>query len=91
MDVAGRQNVDKYAKLSASRIDYMGISVDFRAYLEYFGLSQASFAKLIDVTPDTVSRWKGKPPKLVMLFLVEKYDRAEDTSNLKKWIAGHMG
>ena len=41
----------------------------FREYLKYFGWSQAEFAREIGVTPDTVSRWKGQPPKLVMLYL----------------------
>ena len=55
----------------------------FREYLKYFGWSQAQFAKEIGVTADTVSRWKGHPPKLVMEFLELKrtsneYVRATD-------------
>jgi len=65
--------------------------VDFKQYLAYFGLSQAQFAREVDVTPDTVSRWRGSPPKLVMLYLRERYERAEDVRNLKCWISGHMG
>jgi len=65
--------------------------MDFKQYLAYFGLSQAEFAREVDVTPDTVSRWKGSPPKLVMLYLRERYERVEDVRNLKVWISGHMG
>ena len=47
----------------------MEIFMKFRDYLKHFGWSQAEFAREIGVTPDTVSRWRGDPPKLVMEFL----------------------
>ena len=45
----------------------------FDQYLECLGLSKAEFAREIGVTPDTVSRWRGESPKLVMLYLGERY------------------
>ena len=51
--------------------------MDFKQYLAYFGLSQAEFAREVDVTPDTVSRWKGKPPKMAMLYLEWKFKHDE--------------
>ena len=65
--------------------------MEFNQYLEYLGLSKAEFARQIGVTPDTVSRWRGNPPKLVMLYLRERYERTEDVRNLRRWISGHMG
>lgn len=43
--------------------------MNFREYLEYFGWSQAEFARQIGVVPETVTRWRGSPPLLVMEFL----------------------
>ena len=69
----------------------MGIFMEFDQYLEYFGLSKAEFAEEIGVTPDTVSRWRGDPPVVVLLYLKERYGRVEDVLNLKLWIEGSMG
>ncbi len=46
--------------------------MDFRAYLEYFGWTQREFAERINVTEETVSRWKNSPPTLVSLYLEER-------------------
>jgi len=45
--------------------------MDFRQYLEHFGWSQAELARRIGVTPDTVSRWKGQAPQVVLMYLGE--------------------
>jgi transcriptional regulator with XRE-family HTH domain len=51
--------------------------VDFRAYLEYFGWSQREFARRIEVSEETVSRWKSNPPRLVMRYLEERKENLE--------------
>ena len=51
--------------------------MDFRQYLEHFGWSQAELARRIGVTPDTVSRWKGQAPQVVLMYL-EELKRNED-------------
>ena len=43
--------------------------MDFGEYLEEFGWSQAEFARMIGYSPDTVSRWRGEPPQIVMMYL----------------------
>jgi len=51
--------------------------MDFKEYLDYFGWSQAVFAGKIGVTPETVSRWQGNPPQLVMMYLHERWSNLE--------------
>ena len=45
--------------------------MDFKQYLVYFGWSQANLARRIGVSPDTVSRWKGQAPQVVLMYLEE--------------------
>jgi len=59
--------------------------MDFRGYLEYFGWSQGELARQIGVTPETVSRWRGDVPKVVLLYLGEKYRHAEYVKGLRLW------
>jgi len=51
--------------------------MDFKQYLAYFGWSQANLARRIGVSPDTVSRWKGQAPQVVLMYL-EELKRNED-------------
>jgi len=48
--------------------------MDFAGYLEYFGWSQAELARRIGVVPETVGRWKGDPPQVVMMYLELLYN-----------------
>ena len=63
----------------------------FLDYLEYFEWSQAEFARIIEVTPETVSRWKGDPPRIIMLYLDEIFTREQNVIKLTNWIQDHMG
>ena len=63
----------------------------FQDYLEYFEWSQAEFARIIEVTPETVSRWKGDPPRIIMLYLDEIFTREQNVIKLTNWIQDHMG
>ena len=49
--------------------------MEFDQYLEYLGLSKAEFAREIGVTADTVSRWRGDPPRIYMMWLSERRKR----------------
>jgi len=73
--------------------------MEFHEYLEHFGWSQAELARRIGVSPDTVSRWRGVPPQLVMMYLeqVEWNQRVNEVhishhramlSNLQSFIDG---
>ena len=57
----------------------------FGEYLEYFGWSQAEFARRVKVSPDTVSRWRGEPPEIYLLYLNALWHHAEYTKGLKEW------
>jgi len=45
--------------------------MDLEAYLGHFRWSQAELARRIGVVPETVGRWKGKPPQILMMYLEE--------------------
>ena len=49
--------------------------MEFREYLEKFGFSEVRFARLIDVSPETVTRWceshRDHIPVVVLLYLDE--------------------
>ena len=62
--------------------------MEFDQYLEYLGLSKAEFAREIGVTPDTVSRWRGDPPKLVMKFLECAY-MSDEVRRAEDYFRGH--
>ena len=77
--------------------------MDFKQYLVYFGMSQAELAKRIGVTPDTVSRWKGQAPQVVLMYLEqlrkneEVWDKAFDSGRaqvvdeLREFFDEHWG
>ena len=58
--------------------------MEFDQYLEYLGLSKAEFAREIGVTPDTVSRWRGEPPKIYMMWLSERRKRILFLQSLRR-------
>ena len=62
--------------------------MDFKQYLTYFGWTQAQFAREIGVTADTVSRWKGSPPKIYLLYLNALWTHSEYTKGLKAYWNG---
>ena len=49
----------------------------FKKSLLYLNLSQAQFAREIGISPEAVSRWKGKPPRVVELYIKERLDRRD--------------
>ena len=77
--------------------------MDFKQYLVYFGWSQANLARRIGVSPDTVSRWKGQAPQVVLMYLEqlrkneEVWDKAFDSGRaqvvdeLREFFDEHWG
>ena len=66
-------------------------SKDFRGYLDYFGWNQTDLARRLDITPDTVSRWKGKPPTVVLMYLEERYSRLTYRGRFLKELDAQLG
>jgi len=65
------------------------MNVKFSEFLEEFGYSKAEFARLIGVSPETVSRWGEEPPRVVMLYLEERREFQlfrEELDNLRSFV-----